>query len=392
MITWPPLKSLLSNLEIEPDQRLSQALQLCPTDRSIHDIHLISQLFQLSASLVRHPYAATLADAIRDMHDPGEYSSSEKQALGGLVVPSLHDTLRRASRLGRLTTGTFFKAWAQNTISHDGHKSRSYLIKYLMGDADTSEGSIVDAPNLYEFLNYLISRPDTDDDIDYVLAIENDRIVVRACSVLGDFAQRDSNGLIHQQRALLTHFLQPFGLFSSKEVIELEELLNDKTASEDVFQEFFERHPHFLRRGDYREVLPHPYLRRADSGPLIPDFILTDRELFKAAVVELKLPRAKLIRRQTNRERFGDAVTEARSQLMRYRDWFRSDANRRSLASSVGMEIYEPRLMVVIGRSSEFRSAMERQTLSDDHRDVEVVTYDDLLAHARRRQILIKQR
>jgi hypothetical protein len=125
------------------------------------------------------------------------------------------------------------------------------------------------------------------------------------------------------------------------------------------------------------------------EGPLVPDFILTDRECQKAAIVELKLPRPKLIRRQHNRERFADAVMEARTQLLRYRDWFREDSHRTSLKELVGMKIYEPQLIAIIGRASEFVDEFDRQRLRADTSDIEVVTYDDILTYAERRRVMI---
>jgi len=125
------------------------------------------------------------------------------------------------------------------------------------------------------------------------------------------------------------------------------------------------------------------------EGTLLPDFVLTDRQLQRAAVVELKLPRAKVVRRQSNRDRFAAGVMEARAQLLAYRDWFRDSANRRSLKTAVGMEIYEPQLVVVIGAAREFRDEFERQRLSADNPDIEIATYDDILTFARRRMAMM---
>jgi len=41
------------------------------------------------------------------------------------------------------------------------------------------------------------------------------------------------------------------------------------------------------------------------------------------------------------------------------------------------MEIYEPRLAVVVGRSSDFIDAQDRQKLQSTISDVEIVTYDE---------------
>ena len=56
----------------------------------------------------------------------------------------------------------------------------------------------------------------------------------------------------------------------------------------------------------------------------------------------------------------------------------------------VGMEIYEPKLIVVIGRSTDFEDEFDRQQLSADNPDIEVVTYDDILTYANRRRLIIE--
>ena len=81
---------------------------------------------------------------------------------------------------------------------------------------------------------------------------------------------------------------------------------------------------------------------------------------------------------------------EARAQLLEYRDWFREKDNRARLASTVHMEVYEPKLVVIIGRASEFVDAIDRQKLAASLPDLEVVTYDDILGAARRRRIQIE--
>ena len=59
------------------------------------------------------------------------------------------------------------------------------------------------------------------------------------------------------------------------------------------------------------------------------------------------------------------------------------------LSGRIGMEIYRPRLMVIIGRASEFSDAFERQKLRDRNPDIEIVTYDDILSFAKDRMILV---
>jgi len=60
------------------------------------------------------------------------------------------------------------------------------------------------------------------------------------------------------------------------------------------------------------------------------------------------------------------------------------------LKEKLGMEIYSPRMGVIIGSSQDFRSVVERQKIKSHYPDIEVATYDDILKHAQRRLILIK--
>jgi hypothetical protein len=115
-----------------------------------------------------------------------------------------------------------------------------------------------------------------------------------------------------------------------------------------------------------------------------------DPEAQRATIVDLKLPQAKLVRRQKNRDRFSVAVAEARAQLLEYRDWFEERGNRERLKERLGIEIYRPHLGVVIGSSSEFRDAFDRQKLLATVPDIEIVTYDDIVASAQRRLALIR--
>ena len=166
--------------------------------------------------------------------------------------------------------------------------------------------------------------------------------------------------------------------------------INSPKARELDLQRFFELHPQFLRMWDFREVFPQVYLTREDAGPLLPDFLLLDRDLNKATLLDLKLPSAKTVVDKPNRERFSALVDEARSQLLEYRDWFEDAHNRATIKDRFGMEIYRPRLGVVIGSSAEFESSFQRQKLASRYPDIEVATYDDILAHARRRLALVK--
>jgi hypothetical protein len=245
--------------------------------------------------------------------------------------------------------------------------------------------SLSNMPEVESMLRRLEATANRVEDFQYFVALEEDRVVFRVASTVGDVFRQSAT----PARVMLAHFKDRFGGFTVEEIDELEELLNERSASEIQFQRFFVRHPHFLRLWDHREVHPQVMLTSAEHGPLIPDFILTDRELQRALVLELKLPHPKLIVRQSNRERFGAAIHEARAQLLRYRDWFRDKTHRDRLAPTLGMHVFEPRLAVIIGRSEEFRDALDRQRLAADITGVEIYTYDDILRFAKRRRLVI---
>ena len=79
-------------------------------------------------------------------------------------------------------------------------------------------------------------------------------------------------------------------------------------------------------------------------------------------------------------------------------DWFAAGkthaglirhGHRRQLKGALGMEVYEPHLAVIIGRSSEFRDDLDRQQLAANYSDIEVVTYDDIVDFAKQRRVLL---
>jgi hypothetical protein len=246
-------------------------------------------------------------------------------------------------------------------------------------------------PTLPTLLEDLKREIESAEDYEYFLALDDrGHIVFRLASILDDYAQSTESGLVIPQRAILTHFKDQFGGFTVDEIEELEQLINNPKAKEAEFQQFFEDHTHFLRMNDYREVYSQTILFRPDPhGPLIPDFILTDRELQRAAIVDLKLPTAKVIVGTENRRRFSAAIMEARQQLLEYSKWFRERENRQALVCRIGMEVYEPMLIVIIGRASEFRTPFERQNLATDNASLKVVTYDDIIMSAKRRRVII---
>jgi len=413
---WRPLLPQLERLGIEMDQRLQQAWEMCASS-FVTEIQLLTALLKINAR--------GLECLPKNWLEVGEGIKKDTNLYWSVLNP-FSEVNRCHPQYAEIAARFDFPIWMRAT-EFAGKSKTITSHNFCCAIADTLlkpwQGEVANLPPLIEFLGICHSErskhetsmfdgapriledmpqtrriiealgqvPSDPDDFQYVLCIEKGEIVFRAISVLGDFPMRASDGDIIGNRGLLTHFKEKFGIFTPDEIAELEEMIRNPKASEKDFQKFFESHTHFFRRWDYREVYPQVYLSRHEQGPLVPDFILTNPEMQKAMVMELKLPKPKLIRHKRNRDRFADAVMEARSQLLEYRDWFEEKANRENLAAKVKMEIFRPHLAVVVGRSADFKCGIDRQRLAAQTDDIEVLTYDDIAAYAKRRLLPIRE-
>lgn len=392
-----PILSIIKAAGAEPDQRMAAALAAIG-DRTYNDDEIFLALCR------QNFFGATLLPIHGSTRGSDDYLDEESRNdgrgpygdPGGADVLNLvmNRAMATAKKTGTFGARDFLRVVLEIAIKEGNNYAKRPFTADLLTHIFSHKWSanLSNVPEAKNTLRRLRSFVDGADDFQYFLALDGNRLVFRIASTLDDFVQEKDSGLWTPRRALLTH-LGGIGFFTSDEIGELEKLLNNPLAREAEFQAFFERHPHFLRKWDHREVHPHVYLTREEDGPLIPDFILTDREAQHAAIVDLKRAhlKSRLIRRQSNRKRFADAVMEARAQLLEYRDWFDLPDNRRKLASIVGMQIYRPRLMVIIGRASEFQDEIEHQKLRDRASDIEVVTYDDIVRFAKRRMMLVSE-
>jgi excisionase family DNA binding protein len=166
---------------------------------------------------------------------------------------------------------------------------------------------------------------------------------------------------------------------------ELEELINSSKITEHQLQTFFERNPEFLCGDTYESARPHIVLQRPHAGPLIPDFALKPNNADALCdLLELKLPRAQLLTGKDNRRRLSAALLEACAQLREYRDFFERDRNRREIEEVYGLRFFRPKMMVVIGKRSEYLASDLRKA-EGDVPQLLITTYDDLLERARSR-------
>lgn len=406
---FTPKQTLFRQLEkrgLEFDQKLHRALEVSASKPDIHpedtgfpDSYLTLALYRLNSILTR------LVDLDESRYNLfHEYklapSCQPAEVIPGWRLCRVLDKAAELSAPGKtIGVGHFLKAVVSLTLDEEPTPTYGFgsmvihntfsAETLLWGLGYTAWTPISEAPEVEDILTALLGREPAED-FQYLMALENDRIVFRPTSVLDTYQMQDSRGLKTTRLALLTHFKDQYASVTPSEILELEDRINNPRVREEDLQRFFEAHPHFFRMWDYRDVYPHVYLTREEEGPLIPDFILVDPELQKAMVLDLKLPRVKVVTHKPNRVRFSSAVDEARAQLLEYRDWFEDRDNRTKLRERFGMEIFRPRLGVIIGTNQDFRNTVERQKIVARYSDIEVVNYDDLVNYAQRRLLLVR--
>lgn len=405
--TEEPLVTQLAKHNLEFDQLLQRALQVSASKPNLHpedigfpDSYLTLALYRLNSILTR---LVDLNEQRYNLFHDYKLAPSippEEVVPGTRLCRILDRTLSLIDGKTTIGVGHFLKAIVslsldvppipavgfRNQVVHN-----TFSVETLLwGLGYTAWTPISDAPEIRNILEALDGREPLED-VQYLMTFSDNRIVFRPASILDSYQLQNQSTGQRAQLALLTHFQDQYACVRPTEILELEDLINSKRTHEGDLQHFFEAHPYFFRKWDYRDIYPHVYLTREAEGPLIPDFILVDPELQKAMVIDLKLPTAKLVRHKHNRDRFTSAIEDARAQLLEYRDWFEDTDNRSRIKKRFGIEIFRPRLGVIIGTSQDFRSELERQRLAAQYPDVEVVTYDDIVKYAERRLLLLRQ-
>ena len=156
--------------------------------------------------------------------------------------------------------------------------------------------------------------------------------------------------------------------------------------SEEAFQRLFEAYPEFILDELHVEAYPQVFLFQEKSRTILrPDFAVRRRDSSFVDFIEIKKPGSKLLTGTSSRPVLTRTAATAIAQLNEYRDWFRSTENRRWFRERNGLDGFEPRLTLVIGRRSPQMNP-EVWSKATSGTDVRLVTYDDLAdtAHARR--------
>lgn len=214
----------------------------------------------------------------------------------------------------------------------------------------------------------------------HLLIVQNQRgqFVVRPIDELPTEVVQSSTGLV---LPLTPQLLVKRVSSVWMEQIEEFELLLNATTRELAFQEFFERHPHFLTRGEYSQMVAHPILQTEDST-LIPDFFLLPVGSEFADLLELKRPDVALFVGESDRLRPSDAVDRALAQVRQYRDYFEDPRSRALVKERYGFSAFRPSAVIIVGRSGSYDEETRLRVFDRDSRDkTKIVTYDEIKAH-----------
>lgn len=185
------------------------------------------------------------------------------------------------------------------------------------------------------------------------------------------------------------NFVTPRQLELEEQIDKFEWLINNPDVSEHEIQRFLESHTHFLLGVEYKQLHSQLTLVREDRPDLRPDFFLEHLDGGFCDILDLKLPKKKLVVGNPNRRTFSAAVMSAIGQLREYRNYFDDAANRKTFNNAYGLMAYKPRVQVVIGRSNDYQDAYERKSLQEEISHLEILTFDDVLNRVRQQMKLI---
>lgn len=161
----------------------------------------------------------------------------------------------------------------------------------------------------------------------------------------------------------------------------LDKMINRDDLSENDLQRFFESNPQFMVGDQYANIVPQAILEpdhRRVNWRL--DFMLSpvNQNEF-AKIVELKMPDAKVIKReQSGHYNFYSEFNRSINQLKDYGRAFDSESTRQRFRERYGLEIFAPKLQLVIGRRWDVEN-VHTMLLKQKVEDVEIVDWDSLI-------------
>lgn len=176
-------------------------------------------------------------------------------------------------------------------------------------------------------------------------------------------------------------------LFSS-EIDILNHLINDPKVTEHEIHKFLSENPSIFDALGYYRVHSKVVLHRDDDTKLIPDFIVEPYGEKWANIIDIKKPDVNLAVGRKDRKGLSAAVHDLANQLREYGAYFENDKYAKAIEDSYGIKCYRPKLIGVIGRDVDLQNEKQQRRMMTGYRDVEFMTFDQLLEFAKSRLLI----
>ena len=167
---------------------------------------------------------------------------------------------------------------------------------------------------------------------------------------------------------------------------QLEEMINDPTLNESVFQDFLESHPELIKGAKFDAAVSQAIISPDHKNvKWKADFVLSPvNEQEFCEILELKKPNAPIFRSErSGHNLFVKQLYEAVNQLKDYAEAFNSKQTREIFKNTYNIDVFRPDIHLIMGR----RNAMANPaaTLNELHRlNVKLEDWDSVVERMRR--------
>jgi len=160
-----------------------------------------------------------------------------------------------------------------------------------------------------------------------------------------------------------------------------------RTKPEEVFQRFFTGNPELLFAQGFAQIFPKPRFMRPDDPKrwLEPDFVVRPKVSYqlgsKWEILDIKLPDVRTVKSGKFHRTFTSNLFAALQQLGDYHEYFSREDTKPHLMKALSFHPKNPKLALLIGRSStpELAAAFDHVSQTFPVPKVEVITYDEIL-------------
>jgi hypothetical protein len=164
-------------------------------------------------------------------------------------------------------------------------------------------------------------------------------------------------------------------------------LLNKPAVRENQIQKFRTDNPKFLFSLDYDEIRPQVSLIDESGDILRPDFFLKPVGKRLWDILDIKLPNVSLVAGSPSRKSLSHYVYRGKAQLVNYAKFFEDPRNREKLFKLTGIDCFNPRLTLVIGKKKNVDEEQWNQIIAQERPWVNIIGYDELLEKAKKNRI-----